>query len=386
MPLRRTLAAVASVCAAAALAAGLAVRVETHPRIRTTLLWSTDIAPILQRRCYQCHAEGTIAMSLATYREGRPWAAAIREEVLRRRMPPWSAVQGYGHFSNDPSLTPHELDLLVAWADGGAPSGQLLADEAHPAVHLHPPPDWTRGTPDAVLRPGTPARIPAGAAPFVARVDVATGFTRDRRVDGLAFNPGDRRVVRYAVVTEKASGRWLFTWTPWQSEVRLPAGTAFSLPAGAVLTIEIAYRGADTDVSDASEVGLYLAPETAHAATTGVLELSGVQPLVPGAEPVRFRAEETLAGGTTLLALWPEPGEGARSVEVTAVLPDGGVRPLLWLKDYRADFRAPYVFTDPLALPRGTRLLLTVYAGNATAQPVDVRPRLSFLHVPARTE
>jgi hypothetical protein len=62
-------------------------------------------------------------MSLATYEEARPWAKAIREEVLTRRMPKWHAARGYGDFSNDPSLSPFEIALIAAWADGGAPKG-----------------------------------------------------------------------------------------------------------------------------------------------------------------------------------------------------------------------------------------------------------------------
>jgi hypothetical protein len=62
-------------------------------------------------------------MPLTTYAEARPWARAIREEVLTRRMPKWHAARGYGDFSNDPSLSPFEIALIVAWADGGAPLG-----------------------------------------------------------------------------------------------------------------------------------------------------------------------------------------------------------------------------------------------------------------------
>ena len=60
-------------------------------------------------------------MPLTTYDEARPWARAIREEVLARRMPKWHAVRGYGDFANDPSLSPFEIALIVAWVDGGAP-------------------------------------------------------------------------------------------------------------------------------------------------------------------------------------------------------------------------------------------------------------------------
>ena len=60
-------------------------------------------------------------MSLSTYEAARPWARAIRHEVLTRRMPKWHAVRGFGEFANDPSLSPFEIQLIVAWVDGGAP-------------------------------------------------------------------------------------------------------------------------------------------------------------------------------------------------------------------------------------------------------------------------
>ena len=60
-------------------------------------------------------------MSLETYADARPWARAIKEEVLARRMPKWHAARGFGDFANDPSLSPFEIALIVAWVDGGAP-------------------------------------------------------------------------------------------------------------------------------------------------------------------------------------------------------------------------------------------------------------------------
>ena len=60
-------------------------------------------------------------MPLVTYEQARPWAKAIRDEVLARRMPKWHAARGYGEFANDPSLSPFEVALIAAWAEGGAP-------------------------------------------------------------------------------------------------------------------------------------------------------------------------------------------------------------------------------------------------------------------------
>ena len=94
-----------------------------HDRITTKVTWDREIAPIVRARCVTCHSPGGRApMPLTTYEEARPWAKAIKEEVLARRMPKWHVVRGYGDFKNDPSLSAFEIALVAAWADGGAPA------------------------------------------------------------------------------------------------------------------------------------------------------------------------------------------------------------------------------------------------------------------------
>ena len=70
---------------------------------------------------------------LIAYDDARPWAKAIREEVLERRMPPWGAVKGFGEFRDDPSLSQPEIDMIVNWVEGGAPKGD--------DIYLPPPPE-----------------------------------------------------------------------------------------------------------------------------------------------------------------------------------------------------------------------------------------------------
>ncbi|MGA2594944.1 MAG: cytochrome c, partial [Bryobacteraceae bacterium] len=98
-----------------------------HDVISTKLLWTQEISRIVYQRCANCHREGGSAMSLMTYEEARPWAKAIRDEVISRRMPPWGAVKGVGEFRGDPSLSQIEIDMIVNWVEGGAPKG----DEAY---------------------------------------------------------------------------------------------------------------------------------------------------------------------------------------------------------------------------------------------------------------
>lgn len=100
----------------------LATRTSAHDRFTTTVTWDREIAPIVAARCANCHSgHGRAPMALDTYEAARPWARAIRSQVLTRRMPVWHAARGYGEFQNDPSLSPFEINLFVAWVDGGAP-------------------------------------------------------------------------------------------------------------------------------------------------------------------------------------------------------------------------------------------------------------------------
>jgi hypothetical protein len=95
-----------------------------HDPITTRVTWNGEISRIVQARCVTCHTpDGRGPMSLETYEDARPWAKAIKEEVMTRRMPKWHAVRGYGDFANDPSLSAFEIALITAWADGGAPLG-----------------------------------------------------------------------------------------------------------------------------------------------------------------------------------------------------------------------------------------------------------------------
>lgn len=98
----------------------LASCAEAHDLITTKITWSKEISRIVYAKCLSCHAEG---ISFVTYRDARPWAKAIKEEVLERRMPPWGAVKGFGEFQHDISLSQEEITLIAEWVEGGAPEG-----------------------------------------------------------------------------------------------------------------------------------------------------------------------------------------------------------------------------------------------------------------------
>ncbi|MEO8594073.1 MAG: hypothetical protein ABI759_12190 [Candidatus Solibacter sp.] len=104
-----------------------AVRIlAAHDVITTKITWSREISRIVYKQCAPCH-DGNPAFSLLAYAEARPWAKAIKDEVLARRMPPWNAVKGFGEFKNDHGLSQDDLAVISEWVDGGAPEGNPLA-------------------------------------------------------------------------------------------------------------------------------------------------------------------------------------------------------------------------------------------------------------------
>jgi hypothetical protein len=112
--------------AAAVLLAGLGAGfvLSGHDVISTKITFDREISRVIYNRCASCHHEGGSAFSLMTYADARPWAKAIKEEVLERRMPPFAAVKGFGDVDDSGALTQEELHLIADWVEGGSPEGE----------------------------------------------------------------------------------------------------------------------------------------------------------------------------------------------------------------------------------------------------------------------
>jgi mono/diheme cytochrome c family protein len=201
--------------------------VRAHDPITTRVTWNADIGRIVAARCVTCHTrDGRGPMSLATYEDARPWAKAIKEEVMTRRMPKWHAVRGYGDFSNDPSLSAFEIALVAAWADGGAPKG--LDPPAAAARQENGSPDRVEHDPrgDTSLRK---LALPCGEEPMPASVLVAVQPDLEKGQSvGIAVRMPDGRRDMIAWIRNYDPD---FPTTYW---LRTP----LVLPAGAVLQTE----------------------------------------------------------------------------------------------------------------------------------------------------
>jgi hypothetical protein len=207
-----------------------ALAAQAHEPITTKLTWTQEISRIIYKRCASCHHQGGAAFSLTIYDDARPWAKAIREEVLERRMPPWGAVEGIRAYRDDPSLTPIEVEMLGGWVEGGAPEGD--------AVYLPPAPVFSATTqPRMSVLDGITAPVTlheAVSAVAVTPRDLPDGSS----MEVTAYEPDGS--VEHLVWLRNYRQAW--TRTYWfRDPLSLPAGTRVVVnapaPASAILSI-----------------------------------------------------------------------------------------------------------------------------------------------------
>src|SRR6266853_3353493 len=138
--------------------------------------FTKDVAPILQRSCQTCHRPGSIApMSLLTFEEARPWAKAIKENVVLRNMPHWHIDPNVGinKFANSVALTDEEIATIVKWVDSGAAKGNPA--DMPPPRKFDDNSRWSIGTPDLVVRMDKDVSVPAKAPDTWKNIVVDTG-------------------------------------------------------------------------------------------------------------------------------------------------------------------------------------------------------------------
>ena len=176
-----------------------------------------DALPILQKNCQSCHRPGQIGpMSLMSYKEARPWTKAIKAAVLQKKMPPWFADPKYGHFNNDRSLKPAEIETLVAWADTGA----LEGDPKDAPAPIQWAADGWQIQPDVTV--DLPAyQVPARGVKEWEQLALPAPFKEDTWVTSVEILPGQPAVVHHLCFNlEKHKPTTLYNVYEWMDVPR----------------------------------------------------------------------------------------------------------------------------------------------------------------------
>ncbi len=394
------------------LASSLAVCGATNTAKSPEPTFSHDVAPILYQHCVKCHHPNDIApMSLLTYSEVRPWAAAIREAVISGKMPPWKADPRYGHWSNDPRLSESEINTIKAWVEGAKLEGDPKDMPPRPEF----PDGWKIGKPDVVI--AIPEhRLDATGPDEYTYVNVPTNFKEDRWIIAAELRPGNRKIVHHAhvFVADQAEStdakakpasnpateyaRWIrirqgslewvrpdapvidngcsvddnglfpgskssdlgsliSSYLPGRGPDVYPVGTARKIPAGATLNFQIHYSRTTGKVeTDRTSVGLIFAKEPPRQISRRI-DLSNQMFMIPAGDPDHAVSEcHTFTKNVLITSLTPHMHLRGKSMRIVADLPDGQKQTLLFVPAYDFNWQFTYRAKDPIYLPAGTRI------------------------------
>jgi hypothetical protein len=390
--------------------------------------YSKHLAPVLYKHCAGCHRPGDVApFSVLTYQETRPWAAAIRQAVAKRTMPPWHADPKHGKFVNDSRLTDAEIALVASWAQQGAKEGNPA--DLPPAPVFEP--GWRIGKPDAVFAIPEFTLSDTGYDEQQTFV-VETNFSEDKWVEAVELKPGNRKVVHHAHVwiEPRASaaapqanagaprpkrvsytlregtrayarpdapviddgcghpdgGMWpgskpdelasmLGSFVPGKDPEVWPAGIAKRIPAGARLKFTIHYSKTTRQVeTDATSVGLRFSKQPPERELRRI-DLHNLAFLIPpnaGNHPVT--ACYTFPEDADVLSYVAHMHFRGRSMRFEATYPDGRTDILLDIPKYDFDWQTKYINAAPVRLPKGTRLRLSATFDNSPNNPKNPDP------------
>jgi hypothetical protein len=385
------------------------------PPAKAEVTFNRDVLPVLQKNCQDCHRPGEAApMSLLTYEQARPWAAAIAEAVKLRKMPPWHAEEPHGAFRNDRRLSSAEIDTLVAWARSGAPAGDP-AQAPPPKTFVE---GWTIGKPDVVIDMGADYKVPSRGTVEYTYFVVPTRFSEDKWIEKIEVRPKMRGVVHHIVLMARAPGSpvWkeaksgvpyvppkgkapasrppdtaegrieglgdgmpgvemVSVYVPGGVAYQTRAGQARLIRAGSDLVFQMHYTANGTEETDRSEVGIVFAKEPPKERVVNTFVSNRRLRIPPGAGAHRVDARVTLQQEVKLESFFPHMHVRGKAMEYRAVFPTGETQLLLRVPRYDFNWQQTYYLAKPLTVPKGTRLEVTAWYDNSPNNPANPDPQ-----------
>jgi hypothetical protein len=330
---------------------------------------------------------------LLTYAQAARRARFIKQVTASRRMPPWKPEPGHGEFQGARRLSDAEVRTLARWADTGAREGDPKDLPSLPKFSS----GWQLGKPDLVLKMPEPFTVPGDGPDIFQCFVIPTGLKENRAVAAVEFRPGNRSVVhhaRFLIDTRgaaralaKASGGSGFrspagtpgfpptgglgAWAPGFVPRPLPEGVARALPRNSDVVVQIHYHPTGKEEKDQSSLGIYFTRGTPRRRVLQVV----LKPLPPplaipaGAKRFRVTSSYTMPVDVSILMILPHMHLLGREMKVTAILPDGKKRPLIWIKDWDFNWQNEYHYARPIPLPRGTKVAVEAFYDNSADNP-----------------
>ncbi|MGV3720953.1 MAG: hypothetical protein ACO1SX_08580, partial [Actinomycetota bacterium] len=206
--------------------------------------------------------------------------------------------------------------------------------------------------------PGNP-RVVHHVVSFVDRSGKARELDAKEPGPGYASGPGGIKVP--AIIQG--------VWAPGNLPRFLPSGVGRPLPKGADIVIQVHYHKTGKTEKDRTRVALYFAKEPVkQVASTTIVGPFNIN-IPPDAPRHEQRASMMLPVGVRVLNIMPHMHLLGKEMKVTATLPDGATRDMVWIKDWDYRWQDSYRYKEPLFLPQGTKIEIVAYYDNSSANP-----------------
>ncbi|MGE0887309.1 MAG: cytochrome c [Blastocatellales bacterium] len=339
--------------------------------------FSKDVAPIFFKSCAECHRAGEIApFSVMSYKEIRPWAKSIKEQVISKEMPPWHADPNHGEWMNDRRLSQTDIDKIVAWVDGGAKEGS--PKDLPPAPKFEG--GWNIGLPDETF--SIPEQnVPAEGVVAYQYFKVPTNFKEDRWITAAEIRSTGRASVHHVIVfiqdpknPTRTDGNLLAGFAPGEQPARFPDGFAKRVPAGANLMFQMHYTPNGTATKDVTTIGLkYSKEEPKHQVLTRPVLNTGFK-IPAGAPNHEVKSFYTFKEDAHITSYMPHMHLRGKDFEIKAIFPDGTSKILLSVPKYDFNWQTYYVPKSPVAIPQGTKIECTAHFDNSSGNKFNPDP------------
>jgi Tfp pilus assembly protein PilF len=254
---------------------------------------------------------------------------------------------------------------------------------------------WPLGPPDLVVGLEEPLTFGPHDRDAFRNLVVATGLTGRRYVRAVDIRPGDPGVVHHAVIKLDGTGDsrrraegdpgpgfagmdmglstppegHFLVWTPGMEPHPGDDGSAWPLDPGTDLVLQLHLPARESAVVLSPTIGLYFS-ESPPTEILGQIFLNSTRiDIAPGDSAYVVEDEFTVPVDVALRSAFPHAHYLARTVHVTAALPDGSVDSLLTIDDWHFGRQLEYRFPQTRSIPAGSRIRMRFRYDNSADNP-----------------
>jgi hypothetical protein len=342
------------------------VPVMLNPILTTEspISYQKHIAPILIRNCVSCHYDdGPAPWSMNNHSSLLEWKKMIREVVTLRRMPPSQTDDYFRTYKNERHLTSNEIRQLVRWIDQGAPKDKK--SDPLQTLKRSPTKEFSLGPPDLII--SLPQQfIGARDSENVQLLKMEWPLDRIERVRALDIQTNNSKATHHVSLhylvnssnepNEMNVSSFAGSYFPGFEPNFLQFGASYSIPAKAPLRISVHTLPTGKDEVVSMRAGIYFDKSKQPVELNHCSLTTHDFDIPPFAKDYNRVVQGYTTEDTRVIQVGIHMHKRGRSAQFYADLPDKNRQVLISLPNYNYGWQKDYQLSEPLFLPKGTRL------------------------------